>query len=49
MTYRNENAEYDFETAEEAQTYAKSNVGIWISRARSGYGYNIVKNKVDIN
>lgn len=41
--------EYDFETAEEALSYAKNNVGTRITRARSGYGYNIVKNKIDIN
>ncbi len=43
MTHCDRNSEHDFETAEEAQAYAKSNIGIWITRARSGYGYNIVK------
>ena len=38
--------ECDFETAEEAQNYAKEHLGVWIRRSVSGYGFSIVdKNK----
>ncbi len=36
--------DYDFETVEEAQEYARRNVGAWIGRSESGYGYSIIKN-----
>ncbi len=42
IEYKYEDMECDFETAKEALSYAKSNVGVWITRAVSGYGYDIV-------
>lgn len=38
--------EYDFETAEEAHEYARSNIGITVTKAPSGFGY-IIKQKRD--
>lgn len=37
---------YDFETAEEAHEYARSNIGITVTKAPSGFGY-IIKQKRD--
>ena len=40
--FNNDSSNYDFETAEEAQNYAKKHSEISISRSSFGYGYIIV-------